>query len=440
MTLITSAIKRLLICLKMINTKFKQTEIGEIPQEWELKVLSDVADINKYSINKDYIYTEIEYIDVSSILEGQIFETQKLSLSDAPSRARRILKNDDVLISTVRPNLKHYAYIKNVKPNTLASTGYAVISSKKIYPRYLYYYLTTDSYTDFLTAIADTTTSTYPAFRPNVLENSLIPFPPLEEQKQIASVLSSLDDKIELNQKTIKTLEEIGQTLFKRWFVDFDFPNEKGEPYKSSGGEMIDSELGEIPKGWKCSTIGNELKTYLGGTPSRENINFWKNGTINWINSGKVNEFRVISPSEKITEEAMKKSATKLLSKGTVVLAITGATLGQYSLLEIDSCFNQSVVGITESTKFKKEYIYYWVSNTINDLINSQTGGAQQHINKQVVDSHKLLIPQESILEKYYLLVELIFQQISNKCFEIKDFTETRDLLLPKLLSGKIRI
>lgn len=400
------------------NYKFRQTEIGEIPEDWSVKRLDEMCILQRgFDLPHD------------KRIAGEI----SIIASNGFAGYHNVAKVKGPGVTTGRSGkLGNSFYIE--KDFWPLNTSLWVKDFKKNNPFFIYLLLSQIDFSSFNAG------SSVPTLNRNHVHSLIVCCPPKKQQEQISTIIQSLDGKIELNQKTIKTSEEIGQALFKRWFVDFDFPNEKGEPYKSSGGEMVESELGEIPKGWKCSTIGNELKTYLGGTPSRENISFWENGTINWINSGKVNEFRIISPSEKITEEATKKSATKLLSKGTVVLAITGATLGQYSLLEIDSCFNQSVVGITESTKLKKEYIYYWVSNTINDLINSQTGGAQQHINKQVVDSHKLLIPQESILEKYYLLVELIFQQISNKCVEIKDLTETRDLLLPKLLSGKIRI
>ena len=103
-------------------------------------------------------------------------------------------------------------------------------------------------------------------------------------------------------------------------------------------------------------------------------------------------------------------------------------------------CFNQSVVGIKENRNLNKEFVYYWIATTINELINSQTGGAQQHINKQVVDSHKILIPNQIILNKYYKIVKPIFELISQNCFEIENLSSIRDSLLPRLMSGKIRV
>ena len=143
-------------------------------------------------------------------------------------------------------------------------------------------------------------------------------------------------------------LEQQAQALFKSWFVDF-------EPFKN--GEFEETELGMIPKGWRVESLGNVCKCLLGGTPSRNKEDYW-NGDIAWINSGEVNEFRITKPSEYITEEGLKNSATKLLPRKTTVLAITGATLGQVSLLEIDTCANQSVIGVLENEILPYEYIY----------------------------------------------------------------------------------
>ena len=128
------------------------------------------------------------------------------------------------------------------------------------------------------------------------------------------------------------------------------------------------------------------------------------------------------------------------MPKWTVLIAITWATLWQYSMLCIDSCFNQSVVWIKESEKFKKEFIYYYISSTIKDLINNQTWWAQQHINKQVVDNHDIIIPTDDILNQYYELSEPMFNKITENLFQIENLSKTRDQLLPKLMSWEVRV
>ncbi|MBU3978996.1 restriction endonuclease subunit S [Patescibacteria group bacterium] len=131
-----------------------------------MTTLGEVADINISTIDKNYAFDEIEYIDVASVEERKLTETQKIKLENAPSRAKRIVVDNSVLISTVRPNLKHYCFVKKAKPNLIASTGFAVVNSKegKSDPYYLYNLLTTNEYTNYLIKIADSQTSTYPAF------------------------------------------------------------------------------------------------------------------------------------------------------------------------------------------------------------------------------------------------------------------------------------
>lgn len=250
----------------------------------------------------------------------------------------------------------------------------------------------------------------------------------IEEQQEIASILSSLDDKIELNLQMNQTLEAMAQTIFKEWFINFNFPG--------FDGELVDG----LPKGWEKEKLGKILNTVLGGTPSTTNKEFWENGTIPWINSGKVNEFRIIEPTALITELALKNSNTKLLPKGTTVLAITGATLGQVSRLEIDACTNQSVVGILENTSINSEYVYLWTISNINEIIKGATGGAQQHINKNDINNVDFIVPDQIVLDDFKEVITPLFHKININCFENRTLTQIRDNLLPKLMTGKIEI
>lgn len=252
----------------------------------------------------------------------------------------------------------------------------------------------------------------------------------VEDQRRIASILSSLDRKIELNNKINDDLEEMAQAIFKNWFVDF-------EPFKD--GKFVDSELGMIPEGWKVGTLGDFCKCLLGGTPSRSKEEYW-NGDVNWINSGEINKFRILEASEKITELGLSKSATKLLPKKTTVLAITGATLGQVSLLEIDTCANQSVIGVLENAEVPYEYIYPFIKDRIEMLIQHQTGGAQQHINKDNVESLIFLLPAKNVLENYISLVGPMYKRIESQCFENLYLSTFRDTLLPRLMSGELEV
>ena len=254
--------------------------------------------------------------------------------------------------------------------------------------------------------------------------------PDLQTQHRIADILSTIDDKIENNNRINHNLEEQAQALYKSWFVDF-------EPFKD--GKFVDSELGMIPEGWVVRRLGDVCKCVLGGTPSRNNSEYW-GGSIAWINSGAVNEFRIIEASEYITEKGLNSSATKLLPNNTVVLAITGATLGQFSILAIPSCANQSVIGILQNGKFPTEYIYPLIANRIDDLMLSATGGAQQHINKNNVEELYVLEPTDDVMSHYLSLTRPLYEQINAQYLESNKLSCTRDYLLPRLMDGFISV
>ncbi|WP_052083451.1 restriction endonuclease subunit S [Helicobacter sp. MIT 11-5569] len=154
-------------------------------------------------------------------------------------------------------------------------------------------------------------------------------------------------------------------------------------------------------------------------------------GDIAWINSGEINKFRIISPTKYITKLGLQKSNTKLLPKGSVVVAITGATLGQVSLLETDSCANQSVVGIIPNLEFSSEFLYLWIKFNIDKIILNQTGGAQQHINKNDIANYPIIKPNKEYLKTINLKV--YFDRISHNTKEILNLQQMRDLVLRKI-------
>ena len=267
-------------------------------------------------------------------------------------------------------------------------------------------------------------------------------FPLLTEQKKIAAVLSALDAKIELNNRINAESEAMAKTLYDYWFVQFDFPDKNGKPYKSSGGKMVWNEKlkREIPEGWAVNELGTVLSTSLGGTPSTLNKVFWENGSFNWLNSGEIAEFPIVSSELKITEEAIKKSAAELLPKGTTLLSITRHL--RPTILAIEACANQSVVGIREKGDIKSCYIYPYLKNEIPRYLVLRTGAQQPHINKETVDDSLIVLPNEhsDILNSYNLKAAPIYNQIINNAFQNQHLSSLRDWLLPMLMNGQVKV
>jgi type I restriction enzyme S subunit len=278
---------------------------------------------------------------------------------------------------------------------------------------------------------------------PNLTKDQLLNYkctvPDLSTQKLVSKIFSDLDSKIELNNTINAELEAMAKLIYDYWFVQFDFPDKNGKPYKNSGGKMVWNEelKREIPEGWEVKQLGKILRTELGGTPSTKDKDFW-DGEFPWLNSGEIANFPIIDSDLKITEAGIKNSATTLMPKGTCVLSITRHL--RPSILGVDSCANQSVVGIFESEKLKNSFIYPYLVNDIPRLMTLRSGAQQPHINKGTVDDSKMIIPTEQVLNQYYSIVDAFFEKIINNAFQIKQFAELRDWLLPMLMNGQVRI
>lgn len=252
----------------------------------------------------------------------------------------------------------------------------------------------------------------------------------VEEKKSqvlIGKALSAYDELIESNCKRIELIREACDRLYKEWFIDLRFPGYQNVVFENS-----------IPANWTECAIGDRFDTLLGGTPSREKIDFWKDGNIPWINSGAVNNFRIIKPSELITQLALEKSATKLLPVHSTLVAITGATMGQVSYTEIPTCANQSVVAIVDKSEKLSEYLYMYICSTIGHIINKATGGAQQHINKEIVNKHRIIIPDDITAASFKNIITPYNEELKSLLLENEFLSEAREKLMPSLLAGTI--
>lgn len=401
--------------------------------------MKDIASVNERSIKKGDRIDTIQYIDIAAVNHRNIDKLQVFNLNDAPSRARRIVKDNDILISTVRPNLKHYTMIRKAEPNMVASTGFAVISPKKVYPDFLYYYLTSDSYTRYLTQIAEGQTSAYPAFNPDIIENTVVYLPPENEQFEIGEMLASLDKKIELNNAINKNLEEMAQTLFKRWFVEFEFPNENGEPYKSSGGEFEECELGLIPKGWKVGRATDIFDVQSGGTPKTSTSEYW-NGEIPFFTPKDCsNFFYVINTEKTITEDGLNNCNSKLYKTDTVFITARG-TVGKVALAGRDMAMNQSCYALVAKNGYTQKYVFHQTQQLINVLRKNASGAVFDAITVSTFQNLKTILPDTELIRKFDGLVNELYSLMLEKINEIQNLQHIRDTLLPKLMSGEIRV
>ena len=201
---------------QLAETLFRQWFVEEADWRWETVNIGQFVNTNQRSISRDYKFNEIEYLDTSSLTEGIISETQKLAFKNAPSRAKRLVQNNDILISTVRPDQKHYGIIFNPTENFVASTGFCVITCNEINPYFIYLMLTTDEMTQYLHSIAEGSTSTYPSLKPSDIEKIEFLKPPMEKIIQFGNLASEYWTKINNNQIQIRTLTQTRDNLLPK--------------------------------------------------------------------------------------------------------------------------------------------------------------------------------------------------------------------------------
>ena len=374
-----------------------------------------------------------EYVTTDCILQNKKGREVATNLPPQPC-SLIYYQRGDVLIANIRPYLKK-VWFADIDGG--ASPDVLVIRAKDGHsPSFLYAILLQDSFFDYV--MQGTKGSKMPrGDKEQILRYEIPTFSCSEES--IGTFFLNLDRKIRLNERINQNLEAMAKQLYDYWFVQFDFPDEEGKPYKASGGEMVWNEKlkREIPQGWDVKTIGNCTTILLGGTPDTNDSSLWGDG-YNWLNSGEVAEFPILSSEKYITQKGLEKSSTVLVPKGSVTLSITRHL--RPSILCIDACINQSVVAILENEILTNEYIYPLVNREIPRLMSLRTGAQQPHINKEIVESINIVIPPQEILYAYIKKSKSLYKSIFINAQEIADLAKQRDELLPLLMNGQVSV
>ncbi|NLL18361.1 MAG: restriction endonuclease subunit S [Clostridia bacterium] len=380
-------------------------------REWKKVRFGEACYINKNTYSKSDNWAFVNYLDTGNITENRIdsiqyFDTAKEKL---PSRAKRKVSSNDIIFSTVRPNQKHYGIIKKPVKNMLVSTGFAVITAKPSLAdsRFLYYYLTQEHIVNFLHMIGEHSTSAYPSIKPSDIEGLEIMLPTLIEQKFIAKTLSCLDEKIELNNRINKILEEIAQAVFKSWFVDF-------EPFQD--GEFEDSGLGRIPKGWHGGVLSDLITVKYGKDHKK-----LAEGSIPVYGSGGIMRY-----------------VNKPLCTSESVLIPRKGTLN--NIMYVNEPFWSVDTMFFSEMKYPNcaKYVYFLLKNKDLQLMN--TGSAVPSMTTEILNSLPVIIPPNEVIRQFDETVTSMFFHMQANYKENTVLSKLRDTLLPKLISGKIRV
>lgn len=445
------------------------------PENWQLVRLGDIAQINPETIGKNTDLKFIKYIDISSVSSHFFEKPKEIAISDAPSRAKRKLKDNDFIISTVRPNLKQYAFLNKVEHNWICSTGFCVVRANNEHLSwYLYSLVSSEIFTDYLTRIADG--GAYPAFNPKEIEDAIIPLPDEDSIIKIASFTKNINEKIHLNQQTNQTLEHIAAAIFKSWFVDFDPVRAKADCL-ANGGSMADAnlsamvvisgkspdelaqlqadnpqdydelwqlaehfpcewvenaEFGEVPKGWETSTIGESYNVVMGQSPNGESYNEQGNGTLFYQGRAEFG-WRFPSPRLFTTEP-------KRMAKVNDILMSVRAPVGDLNVALENCCIGRGLCALSHKSEVFS-FGFYQMKNlkSLLDVFNGE-GTVFGSINQKDLKSIQVLNPDKKMILMFDKFIYPIDEQIKNNTQENLSLTKTRDELLPKLLSGEIEL
>lgn len=441
-----------------IATKYKETEIGTIPKEWDVKTLGEVLDItsSKRIFMSEYVGSGVPFYRGKEIIEKangdrnistQLYiSEERFSEIEAKFGAP---KEGDILMSSVGTLGVSYQVGKNERfyfkdGNLTWFRNY----TENIWPMYIQYWLRSPigQRSILSTAIG----STQPALTIDGLKKIILAVPQEQEQKRITEILSSLDEKIELDRQISVNLEKIASMLFKQWFIDFDFSDDNNKSYKTSGGKMVESGLGEIPEGWqirlmtdfvnidkglsyKGSDLNDEGKNLLIGLKCFERGGgFRVDGTKRF--SGEFKSQHLLKPGDLIVAMTDLTQGAEVLGKPAIVPNINDA---EHLVASLDISILRP-----KTQQISKAYLYtlFMRQETQDYLFGYSNGSTVLHLSIKGLKEFKLAIAPDDILQKFNGIIEPIFSQIQILNDELQNLQTIRDSLLPRLMSGKIRV
>ncbi len=405
-----------------------------MPENWKTYKLKEISRnvSRRFDFSK---WSEVVFINTGDVLEGKFLHSDLTSSEKLPGQAKKAIKRGDILFSEIRPKNKRFAYVDFSCDNYVVSTKFMVIQTDDflIDRRFFLQLLTSNERLNELQSIAEGRSGTFPQITFDAIGEIEFHLPPPQEQKSVASILSALDDKIELNNQMNKTLEEIALALYKHWFVDFG-------PFQD--GEFVDSELGDIPKGWEVRSIYS-LANFINGAAFKPKDLLENN--VEGLPVIKIVEIKQgITAQTKYSNKKLDKKYT--ISNGDILFPWSGnphTSLGIHIWDKGDALLNQHifVVRIEDFTQkcFVFNLLKYQLPTFINLATHKQTTGLG-HITVANLKELYIPYPNKEAIEKYNKEGLPIFDLIYNNQLENISLTQLRETLLPKLISGEVRV
>ena len=405
------------------ETKFKETEIGRVPIDWKVENLKDISSKIGDGLHGTPFYDKkgkCFFVNGNNILNNKLNfnkNTKKVSFDEFKKYKKNI--NNRTLFVSINGTLGNIGEYKEEKIILGKSICYLNVNLN-IHKKFINYVLKNISFQEYLLNRA--TGSTIKNVSLETMRKFCFSFPSVPtEQKNISKILSDLDEKIENNKKINENLEEIGKTIFKRWFVDFEFPDEKGKPYKSSGGKMKYSKELEknIPEEWEIGKIGDLVKKKtISYRCDSKDLN--KNGNTPILDQGESGVYGYTN-----------REPDFLASEEKPILVFTNHTCN-YWFIDFSFCAIQNVLPLKAKEGFNEYFLYFLIKNSVKF---SEYKGHWPEL-----EAKNFIIPTKYLRGEFTELVKKNFKIISKNLKENQKLQEIRDYLLPKLMKGEIRI
>lgn len=408
--------------------EWKEVTLGEITN-----LVIDYRGKTPLKLGSSWSDSGYRALSAKNIKTGQIVAEDSIRFVDE-ELYRKWMKDEvnrgDILITSEAPFGQIYYWDSDEKI-VLSQRLFDVRLNDEVCHKYVYYFMTSHRYQKDLEGRATGTTVT--GLRQPELLKSTILLPPLSAQRSISSILSSLDRKIELNNKINADLEEMAQAIFKNWFVDF-------EPFKD--GKFVDSELGMIPEGWKVGRADDFYQINIGKTPPRKEHKWFSTNPADkiWVsiaNMGNSGIF-ISDSSEYLTKEAVDRHNIIMVPRNTILLSFK-LTVGRVAIADKELTTNEAIARFILSDDKYMEYLYLYLKNFDYNSLGS-TSSIATAVNSKTIKGMQMLQPSDKIIDAFHIQVNPIFEKIRSLTKENSRLSSLRDTLLPRLMSGELEV
>ena len=409
--------------------------------EWKEVRLGDVCEIygrigfRGYTTN-DLVDTPKEgaiSLSPKNIINGELNLEQCTYIKwDKYYESPEIMINpNEIIITKTGSSVGRTTFVRRVDHPMTLNPQLVVLKNISENAEFLSYYIKSALFQSVLKSIV--VGSAIPTLSQKNLANLKINVPKeVDDQRRIASILSSLDRKIELNNKINADLEEMAQAIFKNWFVDF-------EPFKD--GKFMDSELGMIPEGWKVGRLDEIADVVGGSTPSKAKPEYYTQKGIAWLTPKDLSNHPAVYTSRgeiDITEEGYNSTSTKLMPKGTILFT-SRAPIGYISIAQNDICTNQGFKSLVPK-KAGTCFLYCFLKYVTPEIENKSTGSTFKEASGSLMKSLQVIMPEQKVFEDFETIVSPLFARIESLEKENSRLSTLRDTLLPRLMSGELEI